>query len=423
MPPGSPEPAVAVERPEGTPMAVSRVLPGEWPVGFASGRPDRRALLVLAYLEGITPRELHQLAARTGTAAGCLAAVARGKVGSARDRALAAELDVEAVHAAVERCGARHVAPGDPEYPEGLLALPDPPASLFVRGGSLAPWPPAVAVVGARSCTPYGREVAELLGRGLAMEGVMVVSGAARGIDAAAHRGALAVGGPTTAVLGSGIDVDYPRSHRRLIQRIAEAGAVVSEYPPGVLPRPYRFPARNRIVAALARGVVVVEGAPGSGSLITAEFAGDLGGDVMAVPGGVTGPLSAAPNALIRDGAALVRNAADVLDTLRLRKGAATAPDEAAGGAQSSCPLGAAGLGAEEHAVLTHLSGFPATLDEVAAAAEVPPTSALRALAALELGGLVEASGGRYRRTGRPGSPQAGGSQTKEDSRRPKSNP
>lgn len=370
-------------------MTVSGALPGEWPAAFASRRSDREALLVLAALEGITPRELHLLAWRTGSARGCLAAVAQGRAGSARDRVLAARVEPKAVQDAMERCGARHVIPGDAEYPEGLLRLPDPPASLFVRGCAFVPWPPAVAVVGARACTPYGREVAELLGRGLAAEGVMVVSGAARGIDGAAHRGALAAGGLTTAVLGSGIDVDYPRTHRRLIQRIAQTGAVMSEYPPGVLPLPHRFPARNRMVAALARGVVVVEGAPGSGSLITAEFAGDLGGDVMAVPGGVTGPLSAAPNALIRDGAALVRNAEDVLDTLRLPGRGSTPPDG----------TGPAGLGAEERAVLDHLSGFPATLDEVAAAAAVPPTRALRALAALELGGMVEAAGGRYRRT------------------------
>jgi DNA processing protein len=420
MPPASPEPNSAIVRPDGSPPAVSRALPGEWPARFGSGRSDRQSLLVLAGLEGITPRELHELAWRTGSAGGCLAAVARGRAGSARDRALASELDVEAVHDAVERCGARHVIPGDPEYPEGLLALPDPPASLFIRGASLVHMPPAVAVVGARSCTPYGREVAELLGRGLAAEGVMVVSGAARGIDAAAHRGALAAGGPTTAVLGSGIDVDYPRTHRRLIQSIAQAGAVISEYPPGVPPRPHRFPARNRIVAALARGVVVVEGAPGSGSLITAEFAGDLGGDVMAVPGGVTGPLSAAPNALIRDGAALVRNAADVLNTLGLpRRG--TASEETAWGAQASESPGAAGLGSEERAVLDHLSGFPATLDEVAVAAAVPPTRALRALAALELVGMVEATGGRYRRTDARGS--AADPETEKESRRPRSNP
>lgn len=405
MPPESPEPAGGAD---GPPATVSRALPGEWPAAFASGRKDREALLVLAGLEGIAPRELHQLAWRTGSARGCLAAVARGRAGSARDRALAARVEAKAVHDAMERCGARHVIPGDAEYPEVLLRLPDPPASLFVRGRALVPWPPAVAVVGARGCSPYGREVAEVLGRGLAAEGVMVVSGAARGIDAAAHRGALAADGPTTAVLGSGIDVDYPRTHRRLIQRIAQAGAVISEYPPGMLPRPHRFPARNRIVAALARGVVVVEGAPGSGSLITAEFAGDLGGDVMAVPGGVTGPLSAAPNALIRDGAALVRNAADVLDTLRLPREAFTAPDGP----------GASGLGAEERAVLDHLSGFPATLDEVAAAAAVPPTRALRALAALELGGMVEASGGRYRRTGGRDT----GSRMGKESTRPGSN-
>ncbi|MGH2723303.1 MAG: DNA-processing protein DprA [Actinomycetota bacterium] len=231
-------------------------------------------------------------------------------------------IDVRRVSQALRRAGARLAVPGDGEYPERLLDLPDPPACLFLRGrpppGAGGRPEVAVAVVGARACSPYGREVAEGIGAGVAAAGVAVVSGAAIGIDGAAHRGALRVGGPTVAVLGSGIDTAYPQRHRGLIDRIAEAGSVLSEYPPGVKPEPRRFPARNRIVAGLARAVVVVEGAPGSGSLITAEFAQDLGRDVLAVPGPVTSPLSQAPHELIRDGGTLVRGAEDVLAWLDL---------------------------------------------------------------------------------------------------------
>jgi DNA processing protein len=291
--------------------------PGAWPDGFVRTAADRDAVLVLAHLEGITPAGRHDLAWREGSASACVDAIVGGRArASARDRAVASGLDPRRVRAALDRVGARLAAPGDDEYPSDLLDLTDPPVCLFLRGRRLVPWPMAVAMVGARSCTSYGREVAQWLGRELARAGLAVVSGAALGIDAAAHRGALAAPGLTAAVLGSGIDVPHPRTNRRLIDQAAAEGLVLSEYPPGVEARPHRFPARNRLVAGLARGVIVVEGAPGSGSLITAEFAGDLGREVMAVPGAVTGPLAAAPHALIRDGAALIRGPEDVLATL-----------------------------------------------------------------------------------------------------------
>jgi DNA processing protein len=373
--------------------------PGAWPDGFARTAADRDAVLVLAHLEGITPAGRHEVAWREGSASACLRAiVGSGARSSARDRAVASEIDPRQVRTALERAGARFTVPGDDEYPSDLLALTDPPVCLFLRGRRLVPWPTAVAMVGARSCTPYGREVAEWLGRELARAGLAVVSGAALGIDAAAHRGALAAPGLTAAVLGSGIDVPHPRTNRPLIDQVATAGLVLSEYPPGVQARPHRFPARNRLVAGLARGVIVVEGASGSGSLITVEFAGDLGREVMAVPGAITGPLSAAPHGLIRDGAALIRGPEDVLSTLGL--------DPPAGSAEAS-PGGrgdpeTAGLSSEERSVLAAVSGTPATLDAVAQTAGVPPGRTLRALASLELRGLVMATGGRYGLTVRP---------------------
>jgi DNA processing protein len=363
--------------------------PGTWPTGFAAGPRDREALLVLAHLEGMTPREIHALAWERRSAAACVDAVTRGAAGSAADRERVQATNPKAVRRALTDCGAALIAPGEPGYPADLLHLADPPGWLFVRG-ALSPGEHAVAVVGARNCSPYGREVAEGLGAGLAAAGVTVVSGAARGVDAAAHRGALRVRGRTVAVLGSGIDVPYPRSHRRLLEDIAGTGAVVSEYPPGMFPHPRRFPARNRIVAGLSRAVVVVEGAPGSGSLITAEFVQDLHREVLAVPGPVTSELSAAPHELIRDGAGLVRDAEDVLEAIGLGSGGS------ADGAPSSAP---AGLTEGERRALEALTGSPQLVEQVAAGAGLDPGVALRTLTALELRGLVRVDGGRYRRT------------------------
>lgn len=381
--------------PEQGPVRLTEASPpGAWPDGFVRTAADRAAVVVLAHLEGITPAGRHDLAWREGSASACVGAIVGGRArASARDRAVASELDPRRVRAALDRVGARLAAPGDDEYPSDLLDLTDPPVCLFLRGRRLVPWPIAVAMVGARSCTPYGREVAQWLGRELARAGLAVVSGAALGIDAAAHRGALAAPGLTAAVLGSGIDVPHPRTNRRLIDQAAAEGLVLSEYPPGVEARPHRFPARNRLVAGLARGVIVVEGAPGSGSLITAEFAGDLGREVMAVPGAVTGPLAAAPHALIRDGAALIRGPEDVLATLGLASTAGPSDGWAGPGEPES------GLTSEERSVLAAVHGTPVTLDAVAEAAGVSPGRTLRALASLELQGLVLAAGGRYGRT------------------------
>jgi DNA processing protein len=202
-----------------------------------------------------------------------------------------------------------------PHYPEDLRALPDPPAVLHTLGDAGLLDGGGVAVVGARAPTPYGREVAASLSRGLAAGGVPVVSGMARGIDSAAHAAALQRG-RTVAVLATGADRAYPARSRELHRRIAANGCVVSELPPGHQPWRWAFPARNRLIAALSAGTVVVEGGERSGSLITADFAAELGRFVAAVPGPVTSATSAGPHALIKAGAEIVRDAADVLDLL-----------------------------------------------------------------------------------------------------------
>jgi len=219
----------------------------------------------------------------------------------------------------------------DPRYPTGVAELADPPAVLYVRG-NIARFEQAltadrVAIVGARRATEYGLAQARGLGRGLAAAGLAVVSGMALGADAAAHGGALAVDGLTLAVLACGPDRAYPASKRRLYERICARGAVVAELPPGTPPRRWCFPARNRIIAALAQAIVVVEAGERSGSLITAGQAAELGREVAAVPGLVTAPLAAGTNALIADGAQLVRGPQDVLELLFGAAALALLPD------------------------------------------------------------------------------------------------
>jgi len=363
-----------------------------WPDGFVETDADRRAAMVLSHLRGIAPRRLVRLAADERSASATLAAIRRGAAGSDRDREFADSADPSEMEAELEVIGARFAVAGDPEYPRGLFDLSDPPIGLYLRGRAVAHERPAVAMVGARNCTSYGAEVATSLAAGLAAAGVLVVSGAARGIDAAAHRGAFRSEGRTAAVLGCGVDVAYPRSSGGLLERIAQAGTIVSEYPPGTPAEAFRFPARNRIVAAMARAVVVVEGAPGSGSMITVDHAHDCGRDVLAVPGPVTGPLSAVPNDLIRSGASLVRDAADVLAELGLGEGS---------GAEVSLEL-PDGLAA----VLAALGGPPEGPETIAERAGGGVGEVLAGLLDLEMRGLVRRVGGRFERTLLAGGPR-----------------
>ncbi|GHD05499.1 hypothetical protein GCM10010334_56060 [Streptomyces finlayi] len=232
-------------------------------------------------------------------------------------RSRAAAVDPQRYLAAAASVGGRLVCPGDEEWPGQLDDLGDArPVALWVRGRpNLRMWGlRSVAVVGARACTPYGAHMATTLGAGLAERGWVVVSGAAFGIDGAAHRGVLGAGGATVAVLACGIDVVYPRGHAELIERIAEQGLVVGELPPGSHPTPSRFVLRNRVIAALTRGTVVVEAEYRSGSLVTARSAGRLGRFTMGVPGPATSGLSAGVHELLRGEGVLVTDAAEVVE-------------------------------------------------------------------------------------------------------------
>lgn len=204
----------------------------------------------------------------------------------------------------------------DPDYPPLLRRSPNPPLALFVAGEPARLWHPAVAVVGSRAPTPGGRDNAASFARAFAASGLAVTSGLAAGVDTAAHLATLAADGLTVAVLGTGPDVPYPRSNARLLARIAEHGAVVSEHLPGTGPLREHFPSRNRILAGLALGTVVIEAAERSGALITARLASDAGREVFALPGSIHNPLARGCHRLIRDGAGLVENAREVIDAL-----------------------------------------------------------------------------------------------------------
>ena len=287
----------------------------------------------------------------------------------------------------LERAGARVVAICDAEYPALLRESPDPPPVLFVRGQPLGD-APVVALVGSRNATRTGLEAARLVAAGLARAGVVVVSGFAHGIDAAAHAAALEEGGETWGVLGCGVDVAYPAAHERLRARMLEGGAFLSELPPGTTPEPWHFPVRNRIIAGCARVVVVVEAALKSGSLITARCAAEAGRDVAAVPGPVIGEHASGSNALLKDGAILVRDAADVLrelpdeDVRRLR------PDGLPGPEGSSRPPD----DPDAARVLLALDAAePRDADALAAETGLSASRLSAALVLLELEGLAEA--------------------------------
>jgi DNA processing protein len=278
------------------------------------------------------------------------------------------------------------VGRGDPAYPPLLAQLHDPPGRLWLRGGPadvLAR--PAVAVVGARSCSAYGAHVARTLARELAAAGLVVVSGLARGIDGEAHRGALDAGGATVAVLGCGIDRDYPARHAELARRLVEAGGlIVSEYEAGVEPAPWRFPARNRIISGLALATVVVEARERSGALITADFALELGREVFAVPGEITSSLAAGTNRLIRQGAAPLLELDDVLDAIGV-----TAPSIAA--------APAVGLGEAARRVLELVAAEPRAPDQLVRSTGLDAATIAGALVELELAGAALESDGLYR--------------------------
>lgn len=304
------------------------------------------------------------------------------------------EFDADEAGEQLRRRGVEFTTPADADYPDRLTKIPDMPPALYFQGH--IPEGPAVALVGSRKASPTGLNAARRLAQSLSERGVCVISGLALGIDAAAHHGALDGGGPTVGVLGCGIDVVYPRSNRGLFERVKESGGIVSEYYLGEAPLPWRFPARNRIIAGLADVLVVVEAAEKSGALITARHALESGRDVWAVPG----PLGAAEcrgsNKLLADGAGVLWDIQDFVEEVAPKSEAATRDP----GSVGQEPLIPDELPQGEASVLAGIGFEPTPVDAVAGRSGVPLQELLSALALLELKGYVtrDATGALVRR-------------------------
>ncbi len=298
----------------------------------------------------------------------------------------------------LEAPGRSLLTAGDPRYPAQLAAVPGCPPALFVEGDPALLSRPQIAIVGSRAATAAGRETSFDFAARLAVHGFAITSGLAAGIDAAAHRGALEAGGVTIAVCGTGLDRVYPPEHRELAGRIAATGVLVSEFPTGTLPHAHNFPRRNRLMSGLSRGVLVIEAAARSGSLITARLAGEQGREVMALPGSIHNPLARGCHRLIKDGAALIETVDDVLAALGLPGLAGCAKPAAGISDVPEIPNGV--LDSDAEMLLNALGFEPADLDRLVERTGLAAQSVISKLQLLELEGRVESlAGGRYSRT------------------------
>jgi DNA processing protein len=346
------------------------------------------ASIGLSLLPGIGPRTIRRWLEQVGSAEAAwrmLPALLGTRADAAEVLTARRALEPENVLARARSTGMRVVACRDAVYPARLREIPDPPVALFVRGEIDAA--PAVAIVGSRRATAYGRAAAERLATDLVLAGLDVISGLARGIDAVAHQAALDAGGRTIAVLGCGADVVYPREHRRLAEAIGSSGALVSEFAPGTPPLPGHFPRRNRLISGLALGVVVVEGAEDSGALVTVDYALDQGREVFAVPGSIFSPKSRAPHDLLRQGARIVESAEDVLQELRI---SSTGLRETPVVPQRAMPAPPGILRDDEARLLALLDGGPKPLDELIDESTLPAARVAALVTMLEVRGLIQ---------------------------------
>ncbi len=351
-----------------------------------------------------SPQAVFATPLATLTAAGVQAKVARAIISFDQWQTVETELQRIAL------ADVHLVTRADVEYPENLTHVHDPPPFVYVRGNLQPEDHLAIAIVGARAASAYGRGVAKDLARGLAANGITVVSGLARGIDAEAHRAALDAGGRTIAVLGSGLDVIYPREHRPLAQEMSQNGAVISEFPLGSQPEAGHFPYRNRVISGLSLGTVVIEAAEKSGSLITAQCALEQNREVFAVPGNITASRSRGPHELIKQGAKLVESVDDILNEIApaLRSHVQTVQGVQPGsphGAQAdpSLPLSPPPIDLEPNeALLVELfDGEPLHVDVLIARSKLGPARVLEVLLGLELKGVVtQLPGTHFVRTG-----------------------
>jgi DNA processing protein len=350
---------------------------------------------------GVGPQTFFKLLRRFGSARRALDELPRlAREAGGEDRWRCCRRDeAEDELAAIADLGCALIARDEAGYPRRLAEIADPPPLLIVRGQIELLEQPAIAVVGARNASGNGRMLAHSLASELAQAGLLVVSGLARGIDTAAHEGALAAGAPTVAIIASGVDVAYPSENAGLMEQIAASGAIVSERPLGAVPQARHFPRRNRLISGLSLGVIVVEAAPQSGSLITARLAAEQGREVMAVPGSPLDPRHRGTNQLLRDGATLVESAADVLAALgplapqgpRPRARPPPAARNPSPAAPAPLPLEPAAGGSDVIGrVCERLGPEPLLVDELIRQCQASTAEVQRALMELELDGRLE---------------------------------
>jgi len=339
----------------------------------------RRLLSVFGSPEDVFCMDLHEL-------------MRVGNIGEERARQIIGfrewdrvEREIEVIH----KSGVRVVTIRDEDYPYGLRQISDAPIILYIKGEIMETDKYAIAMVGSRTPTYYGIQVAEGMSHDLAERGLTIVSGMARGIDTCSHRGALKAGGRTIAILGSGIDVPYPRENRRLMDEIASSGAVVSEFPMGTLPEKGNFPRRNRLISALSLGVVVVEATIDSGSLITVGYALEQGKEVFAVPGNIISKKSRGTNDLIKKGARLIESADEVVEELRPQLIGILKEDKARD--KRLLPR----MTEEERAILQHLGHEPKHIDDIIRESSISVNKALSLLLSLELKGVIKQLDGK----------------------------
>lgn len=349
---------------------------------------DRLARLRLIRSENVGPVTFRELLRHFGSAEAALGALPSLAARGGRKLKTFPKAQAEREIEALEQIGCRHVFLGEPAYPEALAAVEDAPPVLLARGNIHLLERRAVAVVGARNASTNGRRIARDIAAGVAEGGLLVASGMARGIDAAAHDGALDDG--TVAVLAGGPDVVYPKENQALYEAICERGAVIAESPPGLEPQARHFPRRNRIISGLALGIVVVEAAQRSGSLITARLAGEQGREVMAVPGSPLDPRCRGANGLIRNGATLVESADDVLEVVAAMRGGGAEPPAGEFDGPEPHPADEDTLGDARASVVEALGPTPAPLDAIIRDLGLPPNVVLTILLELELAGRLE---------------------------------
>ncbi len=383
---------------------VSAHLTPSIPRGLADIDMDiKKQWLSLAFTPGLGPTTLKKLIERFGSVGHILAASRKGleecpflrkdSLASLCDQRTIADAAAERELRLAEKSGITLLCWDDPLFPPLLKEINDPPPILYVLGNPQLLSAPGIAIVGARAASSYGLQVAERLAMELTRHDLVITSGLALGIDTAAHRGALTAGGNTIAVMGCGLDIVYPSQNKKLHAQIAAHGAVISENPLGTLPEGFRFPARNRIISGLSLGVVVVEAAQRSGTLITAHQALEQGRDVFAIPGRIDSPKSEGCHHLIQEGAKLVHSATDILEELSLTT--LVSPPKAR--------MQALPLPPDEDKIYSLLDVYPKNIEEIIQTAQLPAHRISEILLHLELRGLVASlPGNQYQRLAEP---------------------